>query len=73
MAEGPQQGLALVDRIANTGELEEYHLLHAVRADLRRRAGLREAAAESYARALALATNESERRYLEGRVRELRG
>jgi RNA polymerase sigma-70 factor (ECF subfamily) len=73
MAEGPQQGLALVERIADTGELEEYHLLHAVRADLRRRAGLREAAAESYARALALATNESERRYLEGRVRELRG
>jgi RNA polymerase sigma-70 factor (ECF subfamily) len=73
MAEGPQEGLALVEQIAGSGELEGYHLLHAVRADLLRRAGSRDAAAESYARALALATNESERRYLDRRVRELRG
>ncbi|HEY7864022.1 MAG TPA: RNA polymerase sigma factor [Thermoanaerobaculia bacterium] len=72
MAEGPAAGLALVDEISRAGELDGYHLLHAVRADLHRRAGSTGAAAESYARALELATNAAERRYLERRLRETR-
>ena len=71
MAEGPKQGLALMDALAATGELENYHLLHAARADLLRRIGDTAEAAKSYARAIALAGNASERRYLERRLREL--
>jgi RNA polymerase sigma-70 factor, ECF subfamily len=69
MAEGPRSGLALIANIA--AELEDYHLLHAARADLLRRAGDATAAAKSYKRALELVTNESERRYLERRLREI--
>jgi len=54
--------LAIVDALAAAGDLENYHLLHATRADLLRRIGSPEEAAKSYKRALALATNESERR-----------
>jgi RNA polymerase sigma-70 factor (ECF subfamily) len=71
MADGPGQGLALMDALAATGELENYHLLHAARADLLRRIGSSAEAAKSYTRALALASNESERRFLERRLREL--
>jgi RNA polymerase sigma-70 factor (ECF subfamily) len=71
MVDGPQRGLALIDALAAAGELETYHLLHAARADLLRRMGLPEEAAKSYARALALVSNESERRFLERRLREL--
>jgi len=71
MAEGPQAGLALVDAIAATSDLDSYHLLHAVRADLFRRIGSSAEAATSYQRALALATNDSERRFLERRLREV--
>jgi RNA polymerase sigma-70 factor (ECF subfamily) len=71
MAEGPQAGLALVDAIAATSDLDNYHLLHAVRADLLRRIGSRAEAAKSYQRALALVTNDSERRFLERRLREV--
>jgi RNA polymerase sigma-70 factor (ECF subfamily) len=70
MAEGPEIGLALIDLLAS--ELNEYHLLHAARADLLRRMGARREAAESYERALLLVTNESERRFLERRLREVR-
>jgi RNA polymerase sigma-70 factor, ECF subfamily len=70
MVDGPQRGLTLIDELADRGELDNYHLLHAARADLFRRLGLAEDAAKSYARALALATNESERRFLERRLRE---
>jgi RNA polymerase sigma-70 factor, ECF subfamily len=70
MAEGPEIGLALIDLLAS--ELSEYHLLHAARADLLRRMGSRREAAESYERALQLVTNESERRFLERRLREVR-
>jgi RNA polymerase sigma-70 factor (ECF subfamily) len=68
--EGPAAALALVDSLA---DLEGYHLYHAARADLLRRMGRMEEAARSYTRALALATNESERRFLERRLRELAG
>src|SRR5271154_4736800 len=54
MAEGPQSGLALVDAIAATNDLDNYHLLHAVRADLLRRIGSQAEAAKGYQRALAL-------------------
>jgi RNA polymerase sigma-70 factor (ECF subfamily) len=72
MAEGPRAGLALIDALAATSELDNYHLLHAARADLLRRAGSRDKAAKSYERALALVTNDSERRFLERRLREVR-
>jgi RNA polymerase sigma-70 factor, ECF subfamily len=69
MANGPQLALAIIDTLA--GDLDSYHLLHATRADLLRRLGSREEAARSYARALTLTTNESERRFLERRLREM--
>jgi RNA polymerase sigma-70 factor (ECF subfamily) len=69
MVEGPRAGLALIDAVA--GELDGYYLLHAARADLLRRAGSAGDSAQSYARALELATNESQRRYFERRLREL--
>ncbi|HET6935329.1 MAG TPA: RNA polymerase sigma factor [Candidatus Angelobacter sp.] len=72
MSEGPQAGLALMDVLASTGDLENYHLMHAARADLLRRLGSREAASKSYERALELVTNESERRYLQRRLSEVR-
>jgi RNA polymerase sigma-70 factor (ECF subfamily) len=71
MAEGPRPALAIIDRLAAAGDLENYHLLHAARADLLRRAGSPSEAAKSYSRALALVTNDSERRYLERRLREV--
>jgi RNA polymerase sigma-70 factor (ECF subfamily) len=69
MVDGPQSALALIDALA--GDLDGYHLLHAARADLLRRIGSSAEAAKSYRRALALVTNESERRFLERRLREI--
>jgi RNA polymerase sigma-70 factor (ECF subfamily) len=71
MVDGPKPALALIDALAATGALDGYHLLHAARADLLRRVGSLEEAAKSYARALALATNDSERRFLDRRLREI--
>ena len=71
MADGPLPALELVDALAATNDLENYHLLHAARADLLRRIGSLEEAAKSYTRALALVTNDSERRFLERRLREV--
>jgi RNA polymerase sigma-70 factor (ECF subfamily) len=62
------EGLALVDQLDGLGE---YHLLHAARADLLRRLDRRAEAAASYRRALELTANEAERRYLEGRLRQV--
>ncbi len=64
MAEGADHGLDLIDRIEG---LNDYHLLHAARADLLRRLDRREEAVEAYERALELATNAAERRFLEQR------
>lgn len=69
MLNGPQAGLELMGQLAQ--ELDDYHLLHAARADLLRRAGSFHEAAQSYERALALVKNESERRFLERRLREV--
>ena len=71
MAGGTRPALALIDALAATSDLENYHLLHATRADLLRRLGLLDDAAKSYQRALALVTNDSERRFLERRLREV--
>ena len=71
MANGPRAGLALIDQLASASDLKSYHLLHAARADLFRRLGLRDEAAESYQAALSLVTNDSERRYLQRRLREV--
>ena len=70
MVEGAPAALALIDQLTSRGALDNYHLLHAARADLLRRMGLPEEAAASYQRALALVSNESERRFLERRLRE---
>lgn len=72
MVEGPLPALALVDKLAAAGDLERYHLLHAARADLLRRLGARAEAAESYATAIELVTNDAERRFLERRLREVK-
>jgi len=71
MVRGPRAGLDIIEGLAGASELDHYHLLHAARADLLRRLGASSAAAASYRRALALVTNDRERRYLERRLREL--
>jgi RNA polymerase sigma-70 factor (ECF subfamily) len=71
MVEGPRSGLALIDDLVATNELANYHLLYAARADLLRRLGSSSDAAKSYQRALALVTNDSERRFLDRRLREV--
>jgi len=71
MADSPRSGLALIDALAASNDLDDYHLLHAARADLLRRIGWSAEAAKSYERALSFVTNDSERRYLERRLREV--
>ncbi len=71
MSGGIERGLALVDALDHRGELAGYHLLPAARAELLRRLGRHTEAAESYRRALALVSNEPERRHLERRLREV--
>lgn len=71
MADGPAPALTLIDALAANGELENYHLLYAARADLLRRLNRTEEATQSYSKALTLVTNDGERRFLERRLREL--
>ncbi len=71
MRDGPDAGLALIDAILARGDLKDYHLAHAARADLCRRLGRTAEARASYRRALGLARQEPERRFLERRLREL--
>ena len=71
MADSVGSALALIDQLADDDDLANYHLLHAARADLLRRLGSPVEAAKSYQRALALVTNDSERRFLERRLREV--
>jgi RNA polymerase sigma-70 factor, ECF subfamily len=70
MADGPAVGLKLVDQLRASGELDQYHLLHATRADLLRRLGRMEESATSYRRALALTSNPVVRGFLERRLSE---
>jgi len=72
VCEGPEQGLHLIDDLLERGDLANYHLAHAARADLCRRSGRIPEARASYERALALARQEPERRFLAGRLRELK-
>lgn len=71
MSESPFNGLKLIDAILARGELTDYHLSHAARADMCRRLGRNREARESFQRALELAKQEPERRFLEMRLREL--
>ena len=71
MRDSPLAGLTLVDAILARGELENYHLAHAARADLCRRLGRTAEARTSYQRALGLTQQEPERRFLERRLSEL--
>ncbi|WP_442874847.1 RNA polymerase sigma factor [Amycolatopsis sp. NBC_00345] len=72
MADGPEAGLALVTAMQADERLAGYHLLPATRGDLLRRLGRRPEAAEAYRRALELATNEADRRFLARRITNLR-
>jgi len=72
MCEGPEQGLLLIDGLLAREELAKYHLAHSARADLCRRLGRISEARASYENALALAPQEPERRFLAGRLKELK-
>ncbi|HYX77667.1 MAG TPA: RNA polymerase sigma factor, partial [Gaiellaceae bacterium] len=71
MADGPESGLLLVDELERAGELSDYYLLPATRADLLRRLGRREPARLAYERALELSPTEAERRFLTRRLNEI--
>ena len=71
MAQGIEHGLKMMDRLGGSGELDEYHLYHAARADLLRRLGRAAESAEAYRRALDLVGNQSERSYLVRRLAEV--
>jgi RNA polymerase sigma-70 factor (ECF subfamily) len=71
MATGPEDGLVLVGRLAASGDLPNYHLLHATRADFLRRLGRNAEAADAYREALNLARTDAERRYLTKRLQEV--
>jgi RNA polymerase sigma-70 factor (ECF subfamily) len=73
MQDGPSAGLTLIDGILDRGDLTNYHLAHAARADLCRRVGRLDDARESYERALDQARLQPERRFLEQRLAELPG
>ena len=72
MRDGPAKGLALVDALLQRGELAQYHLAHATRADFYRRLGMKAEARASYQRALTLTKQEPEQRFLERRLQELK-
>ena len=72
MVHGPRPALALIDELAAANDLDGYHLMHSARADLLRRLGSADESAKAYAKALSLATNESERRFLQRRLTEAR-
>jgi len=71
MRDGPEAGLTIIDGILARGDLDGYHLAHSARADLCRRLGRMDEARRAYERALSLARQEPERRFLERRLREI--
>ena len=73
MCDGPQAGLTLIDALLSRGELAEYHLAHAARADLCRQLGRHSEARAAYARALAQTAQGPERRFLERRLADVAG
>jgi len=72
MRDGPAAGVALVDAILERGDLRDYRLAHAARAELYRRLGKNADARQSYQKALALTRQEPERRFLERRLGEVK-
>ena len=72
MSEGIEKGLALVEEAGSSGKLDDYYLYHSARADLLRRLGRKQDAAAAYSRALELATNQVEQRYLRRRLDEVK-
>ncbi len=72
MSEGAARGLTLIDELGSTGQLLDYYLFHAARADLLRRLGRGAEAAEAYVRALDLAGNPVEQAYLRRRLAQLK-
>ena len=73
MGNGLERGLRMIEELEATGELDGYHLLPAAKADVLRRLGRPAEAAAAYERALALVIHPAERRYLDRRLREVRG
>jgi RNA polymerase sigma-70 factor (ECF subfamily) len=73
MADGVSRGMILLDQLEDKGELSEYYLFHAARADLLRRSGLLDEAQVAYARALELCQNNTERSFLSRRLVEIKG
>jgi RNA polymerase sigma-70 factor (ECF subfamily) len=71
MASGPERGLAIVDGLSGSGDLDGYHLLHSTRGELLTRVGRAQEARTEFARALELATNDVDRRHLEKRLSEI--
>jgi RNA polymerase sigma-70 factor, ECF subfamily len=71
MGEGLERGLAQIDLVGASGQLEDYHLFHAARADILRRLGRNAEAAEAYAAALRLVTNQVEKDYLRNRLKQV--
>jgi RNA polymerase sigma-70 factor, ECF subfamily len=71
--DGPSSGLALIDAVLARGDLDDYHLAHAARADLLRRLGRTPDARAAYQRALELTRQEPERRFIKRRLNELAG
>jgi RNA polymerase sigma-70 factor (ECF subfamily) len=71
MAQGSEDGLRIVKDLASSGRLDDYHLLHATLAELLRRTGRDDEAEAAYERALTLTSSETERRFLQKRLREI--
>ncbi|MDO8907329.1 MAG: RNA polymerase sigma factor [Pseudohongiella sp.] len=71
MRDGPEAGLELLDEISESGQLDNYHLLHAARADFYRRLGRKSDAIAAYRQALLLTSQTPEKRFLQGRLAEL--
>jgi RNA polymerase sigma-70 factor (ECF subfamily) len=73
MRDGPAAGLALIEGILRQGDLADYHLAYAAKADLYRRLGKTDDAIAAYEQALGLTRQEPERRFLASRLQEMRG
>jgi RNA polymerase sigma-70 factor (ECF subfamily) len=71
MSDGLERGLAQIDQVGASGQLEDYHLFHAARADILRRLGRKTESAEAYTAALRLVTNKVEQEYLRERLKQV--
>jgi RNA polymerase sigma-70 factor (ECF subfamily) len=71
MGDSLERGLAQIDQVGASGQLEDYHLFHAARADILRRLGRKTESAEAYTAALKLVTNKVEQEYLRNRLKQV--